>query len=274
MVIISLVMAYPGTGGEIASAQQPSMDPVLAARLSAVLGDALARSGSSGAQAAVIFADGSTWTDGAGTSAPGQPMTPDLLTAIASVTKLYTATLTLDLANEGLLSLDDPLERWIPEAPHADGVTIRQLLSHTSGIASDDPALDPVCEPGTCYSYSNGAYWHLGQVIERASGDTYAEVLRPRILTPLGLASTFYPRQEQAEGDVATGCPRRGDARHGRRHPQGDDLGWSGASGGLVATAADTGRFAHALFAGAVLPSFGPREHARLRRCPRTAGQR
>ena len=98
----------------------------------------------------------------------------------------------------------------------SEGVTIRQLLTHTSGIASDDPALDPVCDPGTCYSYSNGAYRYLGQVIERASGRTYAEVLRDRILTPLGLASTFYPRQEAAAGDQATGHASDGEsARHG-----------------------------------------------------------
>ncbi|MBA2632116.1 MAG: beta-lactamase family protein [Chloroflexi bacterium] len=94
----------------------------------------------------------------------------NLLTAIASITKLYTAALTLDLAHDGALSLDDPLERWLPDAPNAGGVTIRQLLTHTSGLASDDPALAPVCDPGTCYSYSNSAFNYLGHVIEKATG--------------------------------------------------------------------------------------------------------
>ena len=107
-----------------------SVDPKLGARLSRTLERSLAESGAPGAQAAVILADGSTWTAGAGVSAPGQPMTPDLLMAIASVTKLYTAALTLDLASDGLLSLDDPLERWIPDAPHVGG-------------GDDPPAADP-----------------------------------------------------------------------------------------------------------------------------------
>jgi CubicO group peptidase (beta-lactamase class C family) len=214
---------------------------------------ALAESGVPGAQAAAILADGSTWTAGAGTSAPDQPMTPDLLMAIASVTKVYTAALTLDLASDGLLSLDDPLDRWLPEAPHANGVTIRQLLTHTSGIASDDPALDPVCEPGTCHSYSNGGYRYLGWVIERASGETYVEALRHRILTPLGLESTFYPRQESTVGGLATGYGADGEMLASDAATDGEGPGWYGASGGLVATAADTARFAHELFSGSLL---------------------
>jgi len=173
------------------SSMSRSFDPGLAARLSRALEVAVEGSGTPGAQAAVVLADGSTWTAGAGSSAVDEPMTPDLLTAIASITKVYTAALTLVLAGDGALSLDDPLDRWIPGVPHADGVTVRHLLTHTSGLASDDAALEPVCEPGACYSYS-GAFSYLGQVIEKASGQDYADALRGRILSPLGLAATFY----------------------------------------------------------------------------------
>ena len=231
-----------------------AVDPEPAARLTAALDRSVAQSGAPGVQTAVILADGSTWTAGAGVSAPGQPMTPDLLVPIASVTKLYTAALVLDLASEGLLPLDDPLEGWIPDVPHATGVTIRDLLQHTSGIASDDPALDPVCDPGTCFSYSNAGYRYLGQVIEQATGEPFAAVLRQRILAPLGTSSTFYPRQEEVVGDQATGFTADGQMLAVDAAAAVDGPGWYGASGGLVATAADTARFAHALLTGAVLP--------------------
>ena len=248
------VAGLMATGGVTdVHATTPPFDPAVAARLSAALERAVADSGVPGAQAAVILADGSTWATGTGVSAPGQPMTPDLLMAIASVTKLYTAALTLDLASDGLVSLDDPLDRWVPEASHAEGVTIRQLLSHTSGIASDDPTLDPVCDPGTCYSYSNGGYRYLGQVIERASGRPFADVLRQRILTPLGLVATFYPRQESTVGELATGYAAEGEMLATDAATNAEGPGWYGASGGLVATAADTARFAQALFTGALL---------------------
>ncbi len=170
-----------------------SVDPALAGRLSAELDSALADSGAPGAQAAVAFEDGSVWTAGTGMSTPDRPMTPDLLNPLASVTKVYTATLVIGLAEAGVLSLDDPLVRWLPDAPQAGGVTIRQLLDHTSGRASDDASLPPVCAPGTCYSYSNSGYNDLGRVVEAATGQDYAQVLHERILQPLGLGLDLLP---------------------------------------------------------------------------------
>ncbi len=239
----------PATGSPAPGA---SPDTAVAARLAQALDGALADSGASGAQAAVVLADGSLWTAGAGSSTPGRPMTPDLLNPLASVTKVYTASLILDLAEDGVLSLDDPLEKWLPDAANARGVSIRQLLSHTSGIPSDDPSLQRVCEPGTCYSYSNSGFNDLGLVIEAATGKPYAEVLHDRVLRPLGLAATFFPPQETAIGESATG------------HSHGEDRtavdlanelgpGAHGASGAIVATAADTARFVHDLSAGSVL---------------------
>lgn len=183
-------------------------------------------------------------------------MTPDLLAAIGSITKMYTAALTLDLAHDGALSLDDRLDRWLPDAPNSAGVTIRQLLLHTSGLASDEPGLPRVCDPGGCLSYANSGYDLLGQVIETVTGEDYAAALRERILQPLGLTATFFPRQEAVAGESATG------------HDLGEDKtavsavvasapGSTGAAGAIVATALDTARFTHALFTGLVLDPAG-----------------
>ena len=230
----------------------PSVDPGLAGRLTTALEVALADAGAPGAQAAVVFADGSLWTGAAGISTGDMPMRPELLMAIGSVTKVYTAALTLDLADDGILSLDEPLTTYVPDAANADGVTLRQLLLHTSGIASDDPELPAVCRPGTCLSYSNSGYGYLGAAIESAAGIDYAQALHDRILTPLGLESTYFPRQEAIAGEPAMG-------HQGDEEALADDAASSGrpgalgASGGIVATAADTARFAHALFTGTLV---------------------
>ncbi|HEX4898308.1 MAG TPA: serine hydrolase domain-containing protein, partial [Candidatus Limnocylindrales bacterium] len=229
------------------------VDAVVAARLDAALSTGLADLGVPGVQAAVVFDDGAVWVGAAGESTPARPMTSDLLMPLASVTKVYTATLVLDLADDGVVDLDDPVTRWLPDAAHAEGVTLRQLLTHTSGIASDDPTLPPVCAPGSCYSYSNGGYQLLGQVIEAATGVTYAAALRERILAPLDLVTTFYPREEAAPGEEAIGHWQGEDHAAIAAATSGDGPGWLGASGGIVATAEDAARFADALFGGRVL---------------------
>ncbi len=234
----------------------PSFDARLSTELGQALQAAVPEAGPPGAQAAVILADGSLWTGSAGHSTDEVPMTPDLLMAIASITKVHTAALTLDLVQDGVLSLDDPVRRWLPGTPNGDGVTIRHLLNHTSGLASDDPSLPRVCEPGTCQSYGNSGYQLLGQVIERASGMDYAAALRERILSPLALAATFLPGQEPVTGQAAMG--HAGD-EHRSAVDVFDDAedGSHGASGAIVATAADTARFVHALFTGSVLDASG-----------------
>jgi CubicO group peptidase (beta-lactamase class C family) len=184
-------------------------------------------------------------------------MKVDLLMAIGSVTKVYTAALVLDLVDEGVLSLDDPLTKWVPDAVKADGVTIRHLLNHTSGIASDDPGLPPVCQPGACHSYSNAGYAYLGAVIERATGSDYAQALRARLSTPLQLDATFFPREEPIAGEPAMGHQGEEEALADDAATMSQGPGSWGASGGIVATAADVARLGHALFTGAVLSTNG-----------------
>jgi D-alanyl-D-alanine carboxypeptidase len=223
------------------------------ARLASALETAVDSLAAPGAQAAIVFADGSLWTGGAGLAADGLPMRPDHLLAIGSITKAYTAALVLKLADEGILTLDDPVAAWVPDDPHGAGVSLRQLLTHTAGLASDDVSLARVCAPGTCYSYSNGGFGLLGQVIESAVGRSYAQSLRDRILRPLNLLDTFYTTEEIADGESATGF-QAGDARNADTlFRAGDGPGWRAASGGLIATAADTAGFMHALMAGSIL---------------------
>jgi CubicO group peptidase (beta-lactamase class C family) len=132
---------------------------------------------------------------------------------LASVTKQFTAMAILILANEGKLSLADPIGRWLGDLPSwSEGVTIRHLLTHTSGIVDyedliakdatrqvlDRDVLDLLAAqndryfaPGASYRYSNSAYALLALIVERASGMPFQEFLRERIFAPTGMRETL-----------------------------------------------------------------------------------
>jgi CubicO group peptidase (beta-lactamase class C family) len=144
--------------------------------------------------------------------ARGTKVTPATNFRLASVTKQFTAAAILLLAEEGRLGLDDPARKWLPTLPAAaDTVTIRQLLTHTSGLIDYEDVIPASMTaqlqdadvltlledqdrtyfpPGTAYRYSNSGYALLALVVERASGRSFAEFLRERIFQPLGMAGT------------------------------------------------------------------------------------
>jgi D-alanyl-D-alanine carboxypeptidase len=132
------------------------------------------------------------------------PATPDTSYPIASVSKRFTAALMLRLADQGKLSLDDPLSRFFPEARARIGrLTIRHLLTHTSGLTRPGPApraaaLNVITRGGTAreqgdsFDYSNYNFSLLGLVIERVTGKGYAEYVRTEVSEPLKLSGTGY----------------------------------------------------------------------------------
>ncbi|UNK50355.1 beta-lactamase family protein [Lysobacter sp. S4-A87] len=131
---------------------------------------------------------------------------------LASVSKQFTATSILLLAQDGRLRLDDPVRRWLPTLPDAaDAVTVRHLLTHTSGLIDYEDVMDPDSQvqvhdadvlrlletqyrtyfvPGSDYRYSNSGYALLALIVERASGQRYARFLHERIFQPLGMTAT------------------------------------------------------------------------------------
>jgi CubicO group peptidase (beta-lactamase class C family) len=138
--------------------------------------------------------------------------TPGTNYRLASVTKQFTAAAILLLAEDGKLSLDDRLKKWLPSLPPAvDSVTIKQLLTHTSGVVDYEDVI-PVgttaqlqdadvlrllasqdttyFSPGTAYRYSNSGYALLALIVERVSGKSFATFLRERIFIPLGMLQT------------------------------------------------------------------------------------
>jgi D-alanyl-D-alanine carboxypeptidase len=209
-------------------------------------------------------------------------MSPDMLFAIGSITKNFVAALTLKLAEEEVLSLDDPLSKWLPSYPHIDaGITIRQLLNHTSGIYMfwdnekiwDDLKKDrtkvwtpkevlsyikePCFAPGDGWRYSNTNYLLLAMIIEKATGSNLSTEFRTRFWQPLDIENAYLSIEEDIPDNQA--------------HVYGDNFNNDGSnidltflprashesiiygSGGLFMTAEDLAQWCHLLFEGEVL---------------------
>ncbi|TVP53823.1 MAG: class A beta-lactamase-related serine hydrolase, partial [Gemmatimonadales bacterium] len=159
-----------------------------------------------------VFSEGFGWAD----LEHRVPVTDSTVFRIGSVTKQFTAAAILRLAEEGALSLDDELTRFLPDYPTGDHpITVRHLLNHTSGIPNytalgaawlsgitldrshdemlalfQDEPLD--FEPGQRFAYSNSGYYLLGMVIEEVTGRPYDEFMEEDIFEPLGLRDTSY----------------------------------------------------------------------------------
>ncbi|WP_121257643.1 serine hydrolase [Nocardioides ferulae] len=167
-------------------------------------------------------------THGVLNQASGAPVTPDSVFQIGSITKVWTATVVMQLVDEGLADLDAPVVEVLPELRLADPdvtkqVTLRHLLDHTSGIDGDvftdtgrgDDCLERYVELlaeqtqnhplGATWSYCNAGFSLLGRVIERLTGQTWDQALRERLFTPLGLEHTVTLPEEALLHAAAVG---------------------------------------------------------------------
>jgi CubicO group peptidase (beta-lactamase class C family) len=208
--------------------------------------------------------------------ATGVEVTSDSLFQIGSVTKVYTATVIMRLVEQGQLSLDEPVISYLPEFAVADSeatkqVTIRQLLSHTSGIDGDhfkdtgrgDDCLERYVESlaqvgmshpvGATMSYCNAGYSVLGRVIERLTEKTWDAALGELLTSPLGLTHTVTLPEEALRFRTA-----HGHVAEGEEDPQPAPV-WGlmrsvGPAGLICASAADVVAFARLHLDGGVAP--------------------
>jgi D-alanyl-D-alanine carboxypeptidase len=221
--------------------------------------------------AEVLAASGVEYTPG------GPPVAPEEQFPAASITKLFTATIVLQLAEEGKLSLDDPLSRYVPSFSGADGITLRMLLAHRSGISDYldlgiNPLLAPLISletytpqeiidyfscrpllstPGTSFHYSNINFILLGMVIEKAGQESYGSQLHRRLLGPLGMDHTLLAGYDPLPDSALRGYA---DLGHGLRDctaMENPSLSWS--AGAIVSNTSDLLRFVNALLSGQVL---------------------
>jgi CubicO group peptidase (beta-lactamase class C family) len=199
--------------------------------------------------------------------------TPDTVFELASVSKQFTAVATAILVDEGKLSFDDPVSKHVKEAPASwQGMTIRHLLSHQSGLPEFHFALNPGrlsaisfirytdaqqladtiatplrFKPGEGYQYSNAAYAVAGIVVARVSGVPYQQFVQERILKPIGMENTRFCSRDDVIPNLAGQYTKRGDAW--ARWRMADVMGSmdSNAFGGLVSNVRDLARWDNAL---------------------------
>jgi CubicO group peptidase (beta-lactamase class C family) len=178
----------------------------------------------------------------------GVPNTLDTKMRLASVTKSFTALAVLRLAERGRLSLDAPLQTYLPDFRSGERITLRQLLAHTAGVpdfVSFDEAKQGALdfEPGERLNYSNTGYIALGRVLEVVSGKSYEALLREEILDPLGMRDTGCDRRERVLKGRAAGYVFSPDLVNADY----TDTAADPAAGGLYSTARDMVRFVRAL---------------------------
>jgi D-alanyl-D-alanine carboxypeptidase len=256
--LYSGAVQLPGSDSTLGQA----FDAATAQRLDQAMRDAMRHTRAEVMSAAVATAD-RRWHATLG--ADGAPRRQRLYWA--SVGKALTATVVMQLVDEGRLRLDDPLSRWVPGIPNAAVITIDHLLQHTAGVysANEDPdrRADPryhapeddvavatrhgalFC-PGQYWRYSNTGYSLLGRIIEAVDGRPYHESVNQRIAVRLGLATLRALAPQEEAADVAPLRP--GDAAQTPMKPY-----WGYAAGCVVASADDMLRFWHALTTGALL---------------------
>jgi CubicO group peptidase (beta-lactamase class C family) len=182
----------------------------------------------------------------------GIPLGPQSVFNTASMTKQFTATAIILLAQEGKLSLDDDIRKYVPEVPELGRITLGELLHHTSGVRSvdelyffegfEDVRANEVLaavsrqralnfQPGTDWSYSNTGYWLLARVVSRVSGKPVPQFARERIFEPLGMRHTFFlgGRSGSVVPHRAIGYSRREDGGYDVGLDNGaDDTGAGG----------------------------------------------
>lgn len=248
---------------------------------------------------AVVLVDGrdGRWsgTSGSGDLATGGPVDADGRFRIGSISKVFTATVVLQLAAEHRVDLNGAIQRYLPGVLPADypPITVRQLLNHTSGLPTggnlggDDGSaqwfVDHKAEgwtpqqvvaaigdaplqfrPGTAQQYNGVNYFLAGMLIERVTGHSYTQEVDARILRPLGLHHTSVPAagderlpQPTAHAYLTVTGP---DGSTGQADVTEQDP-WPWAEGGLVSSAPDLDRFLTALLRGRLLP---PAQQAEL----------
>jgi D-alanyl-D-alanine carboxypeptidase len=204
---------------------------------------------------------------------PQVAATPSMRYAIGSVSKEFLAATIMLLAEQGKLTLDDPVARYFPNLTAARQVRIRDLLNHTSGYRDFWPQdyvpatmLQPVTTnkllqdwatlpldfvPGTQYQYSNTGYVVAGAIVEKVAGQPVMELMRKRIFEPLGMHSVLDVNLGRLEPTDACGYLRY--ALGPPRPAPKEGAGWLFAAGGLAMTAEDLARWDLALLDGKLL---------------------
>jgi CubicO group peptidase (beta-lactamase class C family) len=252
-----------------------TLDPALKARIDRIAAQVLEQSGVPSASVAVVQHGKLVYAHAYGDARlePPTPATADMRYSIGSISKQFTAAAILLLQEEGKLKLDDPVGKYIPGLTEGDKVTIRQILSHTSGYQDywpEDYVMTPMLkpesaqqiidtwakkpldfDPGTQWQYSNTNFVIAGKIVETVTGAPLMDFLVNRIFRPLGMKSVWNSDEAKLTGVDATAYYRHALAPL-RLAPK-EGRGWMFAAGELAMTAHDLGLWDESLIAQTVL---------------------
>jgi D-alanyl-D-alanine carboxypeptidase len=255
-VLISAIVTLPG------SAQLPA---ATRARIDSIVTEEMTARGAPSVSIAVVKDGAIAYANAYGQARLDPPLaaSPSMRYSIGSVSKQITATAVLLLAEQGKLSLDDKVGRFLPTLTRANDVTIRQILSMTSGYQDywpQDYVMPPMLqsttamaivndwakkpldfEPGTRWQYSNTNYVIAGLIVEKVSGMPLVDFLRQHVFTPLHMESVMITD----EGALGPSDPERYE-RFGLGPPRvapKEGRGWMFAAGELAMTASDLARW-------------------------------
>ena len=243
--------------GGLSAAEQKQIDEIAA--------KSLAATGVPSASVAVVKGGKLVYARAYGDAVldPATPAEPGMRYSIGSISKQFCAAAILLLQQEGKLSLDDPVAKWVPDVTRAREVTIRELLSHTSGYQDYWPQdyvmpnmLKPTTaqqildgwaripldfDPGTKWQYSNTNFVLAGLIVEKASGMPFMQFVTERIFKPLNMRSVLDIDQERLTESDAHGYLRY--ALGPPRPAPKEGKGWLFAAGELAMTASDLARW-------------------------------
>jgi D-alanyl-D-alanine carboxypeptidase len=261
-LMISLLFLLLLSSSMLVAQQMPGP---LRERVDALARKTLADTGVPSASIAIVQGGAITYLQAYGDARvdPREPAAPAMRYSIGSISKQFTAAAILLLAEDGKLSLDDSVSRFVPNLTRGNEVTIRELLSHTSGYQDYWPQdyvmpsmLQPVTankildlwarkpldfDPGTRWQYSNTNFVIAGLIVEKASGKPFLQFVSQRIFSPLGMKSVMNIDQERLTETDAVGYMRYGIGPL-RPSPK-EGKGWLFAAGELAMPAEDLAKW-------------------------------
>ena len=270
----------PATAAMFAAATAQAVDTLdsaTQARIDRIAAIVLDQTGVPSASVAVVKGGKLVFTHAYGKARldPPETATPEMRYSIGSISKQFTAAAILLLQEQGKVSLDDPVGKYVPGLTRGDEVTIRQILSHTSGYQDywpEDYVMTPMLkpataeqildtwakkpldfDPGTKWQYSNTNYVIAGLIVEKASGQKLMDFLGEHIFHPLGMKSVWNSDEEKLTHTDAT--PYYRHALGPLRVAPKEGRGWLFAAGELAMTAHDLALWDMSMLAQSVLSS-------------------
>jgi CubicO group peptidase (beta-lactamase class C family) len=277
---IPLTILFLSLAAAHAHAQEiDAIDPALRAGIDRIATQVLEQTGIPSASVAVVKGGKLVYTHAYGSArlaagaTPAVPATPEMRYSIGSISKQFTAAAILLLQEEGKLSLDDAVGKFVPGLTRGNEVTIRQILSHTSGYQDywpEDYVMTPMLAPesaqqildtwakkpldfapGTQWQYSNTNYVIAGRVVETLTGQPLMDLLTGRIFRPLGMTSVWNSDEAKLTQADATAYYRH--ALGPLRVAPKEGRGWMFAAGELAMTAHDLALWDESLIAQSIL---------------------